>query len=287
MSQLTNYAENQLADFMRGEAMTLPSSWHLAPLSAASESSFTELTGVGLSRVSVTRALASFAGTQGDTTTLASNGTSHSTSNNSLIDFGTASSGGTLSAIGFYDAASSGNCWFVWRLETPLVFGNGDPIEFAISQIKFTLGLSGGMSDYFSNRLIDLLFRGQSYSMPSTIWHALYTSAPSNSGGGTEVGGGVGYARAPLDTTLTDICGTQSAGSTVASSGTGGRIANNTVVEHPEPTGPWGVCTHGGWRDASSGGNLLFWGELDSPITPLAGATAPSFAADQAEFIFA
>lgn len=287
MSQLTNYGENKLADFIRGQSMSLPSSWWLAPLSAADDASVTELTGVGLSRVEIARSLANFAGTQGDGTTLPSNGTSHSTSNNGAVNLGTASGSGTLAAIGFFDASSSGNCWFVWRLQTPLAFGNGDPVTLAISQIKFTLGLAGGMTDYLANKLIDLIFRAQSFSMPSSIWHALFTTAPNNAGGGFEVGGGVGYARAQLLTTLTDICGTQGAGTTVASTGTSGRIANNTPVEHPQPTGPWGVCTHGGWLDASSAGNLLFWGELGSPVTPVAAGLPPSFAADQAEFIFA
>lgn len=287
MSQMTNYGENKLADFIRGQAMGLPASWWLAPLSAATDSSLTELTTVGLSRFELERSMADFAGTQGDTTTLPSNGTSHSTSNNIGVNLGTATGSGTLAAIGFFDQNVNGNCWFVWRLETPLSFGNGDPITFAISQIKLTLGLTGGMSNYFSNKLIDLIFRGQSYSMPASMWHALYTTAPSNAGGGTEVSGGVGYARAELPATLTDICGTQGAGTTVASTGTGGRIANITPVTHPQPTGPWGVCTHGGWHDQSSAGNLLFWGELGSPITPVAAGLPPTFAADQAEFIFA
>lgn len=287
MSQLTNFGENQLADFIRGESMALPASWWLTPLSAASDSSVTEITGLGLSRVEVARTLANFAGTQGDTTTLPSNGTSHTTSNNGVVNLGTASGSGTLAAIGFFDASSAGNCWMVWRLQTPLSFGNGDPVSLAISQIKFELGLTGGMSDFLANKLIDLIFRGQAYTFPSSMWHALYKSAPSNAGGGVEVGGGVGYSRAELECTLTAICGTQGAASTTVSSGTGGRIANNVAVAHPAPTGAWGVCTHGGWKDASSGGNLLFWGVLNSPITPLAGSDPPTFAADQAEFTFA
>ncbi len=287
MSQLTNYAENKLADFLRGQALSLPSSWYIAPLSAASDSAVTEITGAGLARAAVARSLANFAGTQGDTTTLASTGSSHATSNNGVVSLGTATGGDTLTALGFFDASSAGNCWFVWRLETPLTFGSGDPISFAISQIKFTLGLTGGMSNYLSNKLIDLLFRGQSFSMPSSIWHALYTAAPNNAGGGTEVGGGVGYARAELVISLTNLCGTQGAGTTVASTGTSGRIANNIAVAHPDPSGAWGVCTHGGWKDASSGGNLLFWGELGSPVTPVEGSVGPNFAPDTAEFIFA
>lgn len=281
MSQLTNYGENKLADFIRGQGLTLPAAWHLAPLSAYTESSITELTGVGLARVSITRSLANFAGTQGDGTTLASSGTSHTTSNNGAVDFGDATGSGTLAAVGFMDDASGGNCWMVWELEEPLAFDNTDPVELAISQIKFSLGLTGGMSDYFANKLIDLLFRAQSYSMPSSMWHALFTVAPTNAGGGTEVGGGVGYARAEIESTMTDWSGTQGAGTTVASSGSGGRISNNVAIAHPTPTGSWSTLPAGGFYDASSAGNLLLWRALTNPITVGLGSPPPTYAADQ------
>jgi hypothetical protein len=288
MSQLTNYGENKLADFFRGQAIGIPDgNWYLAPLSAASDSSVTEITGVGLGRVTRARSLANWAGTQGDGTTLASSGTTHTTSNNVAVNLGTASGSGTLVGVGFFDAASGGNCWMVWLLDTPLAFASSDVVSLAIGQIKFSLGLSGGMSDYLANKLIDLIFRAQSYSFPTAMWHALYTAAPSNAGGGTEVGGGVGYSRAELQCDLSSICGTQGAGTTTASSGTGGRIANNDIVTHPEPSGTWGTCTHGGWKDLSSGGNLLFWGELANPLSLGLGSPAPSYAADQFEIIIA
>ena len=275
MSQLTNHGENKLADFFRGQGLTLPAAWHLAPLSAYTESSITELTGVGLSRVPITRSLANFAGTQGDGTTVASNGTSHATSNNGAIDFGDASGSGTMVAIGFMDDSSGGNCWMVWELEEPLAFSSSDPIEFAAAQVKFTLGLAGGMSNYLANKLIDLIFRAQAYSMPASMWHALHVA------GGDEVGGGVGYARAEIESSMTDWSGTQGAGTTTASSGSTGRISNNVAISHPVPSGTWGTLDRGGFFDASNGGNELFKRELASPITVGAGSPAPSYAADQ------
>jgi hypothetical protein len=79
---------------------------------------------------------------------------------------------------------------------------------------------------------------------------------------------------------LANISGTQGAGSTVASSGTAGRISNNVAVTHPAPTGNWGTCSWGGWKDASTGGNLLFWQALTNPMSISAGSPAPSYAAD-------
>lgn len=287
MSQFSDFGENQIADFARGEGLsTLPANWYLTPLSAYSDSSATEIT-AGLARVSKARSLVNFAGTQGDGTTLASSGTTHTTSNNNSIAFGTATGSATMSHVGFFDLSVDGNCWFAWELATPLSIIDTDVVTIAAGQVKFSLGLSGGLSDYLANKLIDLIFRGQAYSFPATMYHALYTSAPSNSGGGTEVGGGVGYARASLASSLAAISGTQAAGSTVASSGTTGRISNNVVVTHPQPTGSWSTPGWGGWLDASSAGNLLFWHALSNSATIGATSPPPSYAANACGFTFA
>lgn len=286
MSQFTNSGENQLADFFRSQGSgSLPANWYLTPLSAYNDASQTEITGIGLSRVSVPRNLSNFSGTQGDGTTLASTGTTHTTSNNNPVAFGVATGSATMVAIGFYDAASGGNCRMVWELETPQSIVNTNVVTMAASTIKFSLGLAGGVTDYLANKLIDLWFRSQSFSWPATIYHGLFTTTPGNAGGGTEVGGGVGYARAALTCDMTNISGTQSAGSTVASSGTGGRISNNVAVTHPTPTGPWGSPEWGVWFDAASSGNRLFWRVLTNPLTVGSGSPAPSFAADACGFI--
>lgn len=137
-----------------------------------------------------------------------------------------------------------------------------------------------GMSDYLENKLVDFLFRGQSLSNP-TIYVALFTAAPSDSGGGTEVSGG-SYARvkaaAGAGQALADWAGTQSAGSTTASSGTGGQTSNNAAVTFPAPTANWGTITHFAIFDASTSGNLLFWAALTTSKTVNNGDAAPSFA---------
>jgi hypothetical protein len=281
MSQLTNFGENKLADFFRGQGLaSLPAAWHIAPLSAYTDLSQTEITTIGLARASVTRSLANFAGTQGAGTTLASSGTSHRTSNNGSIALGTATGGATMVAVGLFDASSGGDCWMVWELEDPLVIADTDVVSLAAAQLSFTLGLTGGMSDYLANKLIDLIFRAQAFSFPATLYHALYTATPSNAGGGTEVGGGVNYSRATLAASLAAISGTQGAGSTVASSGTAGRISNNVAVAHGVPSGSWGTAVAGGWHDAATSGNLLFWHALTSSMTISSGSPAPTYAAD-------
>ena len=135
-------------------------------------------------------------------------------------------------------------------------------------------------SDYLENKLVDWLFRGQSYTPPATLYVGLMTSAPSDTGPGTEVSGG-SYARVAVTASLANFAGTQSAGSTVASSGTSGTTSNNGAVTFPAPTGNWGTITHFGVYDASTSGNMLAYGALTASKTVNSGDAAPSFGAGQ------
>ena len=221
MSKLTDYAENKLIDFIRGQALTLPASWYFALGNAADDTGFTEITGTSYARTAVARSLANFSGTQGPTTTTASTGTSHETRNNIAITTPTAGAGGWTAAskVGIYDASSGGNCWFYGDLGTPVTVAAGNSYTLAISAVVFTLGLTGGMSDYLANKLIDLIWRAQAFTWPATVYLRLVTTSPTNAAGGVEVSGG-SYARVALVPSLTSMSGTQGAGTTVASSGT-------------------------------------------------------------------
>jgi hypothetical protein len=144
------------------------------------------------------------------------------------------------------------------------------------------------MSDTLENKLIDWFFRGQAIGLngasaaaatgPTSLYVGLFTAAPSDTGGGTEVSGNA-YARVTVASSLANWAGTQSAGSTSASSGTGGVTSNNGAVTFPTPTpSGWGIVTHFGIFDASSSGNLLFHAALGTSKTINAG-DAVSFAA--------
>ena len=119
------------------------------------------------------------------------------------------------------------------------------------------------MSDYLENKLVDQIFRGQAFSFPATLYVALLTATPSDTGGGTEVTGG-SYGRQSITGSLANWAGTQSAGSTTASSGTSGTTSNNNVVTFATPSANWGTVTHFAIYDASTSGALLFWGPLSS-----------------------
>jgi hypothetical protein len=139
------------------------------------------------------------------------------------------------------------------------------------------------MTDYLENKIIDWLLRGQSFTPPATVYVALFTAAPSDAGGGTEVSGG-SYARVAVIASLANWAGTQSAGSTTASSGTTGTTSNNSSITFPAPTANWGVVTHFGIFDAASSGNLLIWSALGTAKTINNGDAAPFFPAGALTF---
>jgi len=106
-----------------------------------------------------------------------------------------------------------------------------------------------GFSDYLEDKVLKHVFGGSAYTAPGTLHVALYTVAPTDTGGGTEVSGG-GYAR-------------QTAAFTV--SGTNPTQASNTsAIEYPTATSAYGTVVAVGIFDASSSGNLLAYANLTS-----------------------
>ena len=104
-------------------------------------------------------------------------------------------------------------------------------------------------SDYLETKVLDHVFAGTAYTAPSTLYVAMFTAAPSDSGGGTEVSGG-GYAR-----------------QTIAFTTSGDTTSNNAAIEFPTATANYGTVTHVGVYDASSAGNLMAWAALTSSKT--------------------
>lgn len=142
------------------------------------------------------------------------------------------------------------------------------------------------MSDYLENKLVDHIFRNRAYTVPAAIYVALFTAAPSDSGGGTEVSGG-SYVRVlvgPSDSAWRSTQGTTTA---VASSGTGGVTDNGSAIVFPAPTANWGTITHFGIFDASTAGNLLIWGTVTPNKTVNNGDAAPQYNANSLIITFA
>jgi hypothetical protein len=142
------------------------------------------------------------------------------------------------------------------------------------------------MSDYLENKLVDHILRAQTFTAPATVYVSLHTAAPTGDVPGTEVSGG-SYARVAVTSSLSNWAGTQSAGSTTASSGTGGATSNNAAITFPAPSASWGTISHFAIWDASTAGNLLFHGSLTTSKTVNNGDAAPSFAAAALSLTFA
>lgn len=114
--------------------------------------------------------------------------------------------------------------------------------------------MAGNISDYLENKLLDHFLGTTSYTMPTTVYVALYTVAPSDAGGGTEVAGG-SYSRQ---------VGTFSSASS-------GATSNNSNIDFTNM--PACTVTAIGIHDNATTGNLLVWGTLTANKTLDAGDT--------------
>lgn len=104
-----------------------------------------------------------------------------------------------------------------------------------------------GLTNYAEDLVLDWLFTTGSATRP-TVWYVgLYTVAPSETGGGTEVSGG-SYARTSATFTVTGTAPTTA--------------SNSAAVEFPEATGSWGTIVAAGIFDASTSGNLIAFANL-------------------------
>jgi len=106
-------------------------------------------------------------------------------------------------------------------------------------------------TDFFEHEVLKLSV-GQALTLvpPITPFLALFTAAPSDTGGGTEVTGGA-YARV------------NAAGKFAAPAN--GQMANNAAISFPDATAAWGNVTHWALMTASTGGTMLRHGALTAP----------------------
>lgn len=106
------------------------------------------------------------------------------------------------------------------------------------------------VSDYAEDLLLQWLLSNASATRPTSWYLALFTTATSDDGSGTEVGSGVGYSRQAI------TFGTAASGS----------ITNNgsTITFGPNTTTNWGTVTHAAIFDASTAGNMLVHGALSA-----------------------
>jgi hypothetical protein len=120
----------------------------------------------------------------------------------------------------------------------------------------------GSKSDYLENKVLDHVLSATVYTAPATTYIGLFTAAPSDSGGGTEVTGG-SYARVSVTNNATNW--------PAASSGS---KSNGIEFLFTTASANWGTIVAFGVFDASSAGNLLYWGGLTSARKVFTAATS-------------
>lgn len=108
-------------------------------------------------------------------------------------------------------------------------------------------------SNYLENKVLLHVFGGTAYTAPTTLYLALYTVAPSDTGGGTEVSG-TSYARQTVAFTVTDDT-----------------ASNTSAVEFPTAGSTWGTIVAVGIFDNLTSGNLLAYGNLTASKTIASG----------------
>jgi hypothetical protein len=128
--------------------------------------------------------------------------------------------------------------------------------------------MAGSKSNYLELKLLDHVLGGGDYSRPATVYIALYTAAPTDAGGGTEVSGG-SYVRTAVTNNNTNF-----------PAASGGAKSNGTDITFVEATVSWGTVVAFAIFDAVSGGNMLYWGDLTVNKTIEAGDTAKFAAGD-------
>lgn len=101
---------------------------------------------------------------------------------------------------------------------------------------------------YLDNAFLNSALRQTPYSSPIATYVALFTTAPTVSGGGTEVTGG-GYARQTV----------------TFAAPVNGQTTNTGDVIFPIAAAAWGTITAFGIYDAATGGNLLYFNLLSVP----------------------
>ena len=111
--------------------------------------------------------------------------------------------------------------------------------------------MAGSFSDYLEDKVLKHVFTNTAYTPATTLYVGLYTVAPSDTGGGTQVSGG-SYARTSV---------------TFSVSGTTTLCTNSAAVEFPTASASWGTVVAVAVFDASTSGNMLAWADLTTNKT--------------------
>lgn len=122
--------------------------------------------------------------------------------------------------------------------------------------------MAANKSRYLEEAVINHFLRQSSTSAPAEVYAALYTVAPTKTTGGTEVSGG-SYARVNISDGTSDFTDPTGTGTT----------SNSAAITFPTATASWGTVVACAILDASTGGNILYFGDLTASKTVDSGDT--------------
>jgi hypothetical protein len=105
--------------------------------------------------------------------------------------------------------------------------------------------MANNLTDYLENKLLDHAFGKAAYTMPTTVYVGLFTAAPGEAAGGTEVTGGA-YVRKAIAVNVAAA----------------GATTNSAEMLWDVATANWGTLTHLAIFDAATAGNMLWYGPL-------------------------
>ena len=120
-------------------------------------------------------------------------------------------------------------------------------------------------SNYLENKVLDHVLRVTSYSQPSGLWLALFNNTSTATAANLEAG------------TLTDETSTSGTAyvrkAITFNAASGGSAASAATVTFDAATANWGTITHVAIMDASTSGNVLFYGAVTTSKTIETGDT--------------
>jgi len=120
-------------------------------------------------------------------------------------------------------------------------------------------------SNYLENKVLDHVIGGTTFTAPTNLYLALFTNDGGNAATNLEAG------------TLTDEVSTSSTGyvrkAVSFGAASSGSSSTDATVTFDAATANWGTITHVAVMDASSSGNVLFWGAVTTSKTIESGDT--------------
>ena len=130
----------------------------------------------------------------------------------------------------------------------------------------------GSFSDYCELKVLDHIVGKAAFTEPTHLWIGLLTTICNDASTGSSLSPGVevsaaGYARV-------DAVGAAGFNASAAA----GSTANSVAITFGAPTANWGTIVGFFAADASTNGNILFWGAISPNKTVNNGDAAPSFA---------